>query len=304
MSNSLQPDLAPDLAPVLSPPAGATREPEGKTDQKPAAVPRTIDELLASETDMPEAVDCVLALDDPDSIIDTQVVIPGDVHARMLLCDRHIKAMADTAPIKTPEDYQRVLDQGRDLKTWQKEIERHEKPMTDLYRKPLDALYGYFRPRRQALDKAIAHAKRLLIDRDREVAAAAREEQARLDAAARRWQEELQQRANKHRDAGREEMADALEANLANVAAPVVVSAPIPSAKGAARKTTNVGEVADMKALIKLAAKAKSPVPEGLLVVDPDKLKKWVALEGKAVEEKTGGAIKVREESSIALRSR
>lgn len=184
-----------------------------------------------------------------------------------------IKALLSQIPteaLATPDDYEYAGSLSTQISSRMKAIEAErvemKKPALDLGRK-IDALFN--RPL-DVLKQGKAAIDKLLTDYRQEQARKAREEQARLDALARKEEERLRKlaeaRAVKAEAKGDTEKAELIRESVPNISVPIVQTAP-PKLAGVGFRTDWKAEVTDFSKLVRAVADGVVPL-EALLPND------------------------------------
>lgn len=176
-----------------------------------------------------------------------------------------LASTAEALTIKTSEE----LEASTDLLTT---VKSRQKVLTDLRQsitRPMDAartqVMKLFQPVTDRLVAAETTIKAAVLTYTQEQARLQRAEQARLDEDARRERLRLEKLADRQREAGRDERAEATEGRAAVVEAPTVAPAKVPTGAVHVRTTWHV-EVTDLAALVKACAEGRVP----LELIQPD----------------------------------
>jgi hypothetical protein len=190
--------------------------------------------------------------------------------------------------ISSPEGYEFAAGKLQEVKGRIKALEALRKSMT----RPLDEakskIMDLFRAPAERLEQAEAGLKRALVVFSDAQERKRREEQARLEEAARKEREKLQRQAEAAAAKGREERAAVLEATAAAVVAPIAQTV-APKVAGVSFRSIWRAEVVDA-----------SLVPREYLMVDQAKLDKVAAaLKGDTVI----AGVKVREDRIASSRA-
>ncbi len=165
---------------------------------------------------------------------------------------------AEALTITTPEQYEAAVAELQVIKGKFKEVEGSRKEL----KKPLDEavkkLQDFFRNPLDFLTKAESILKRKILAYQQEQDRLRREEQARLDEAARKEQDKLAAQAQRAEAAGKTEKAEVLQQRAATVVAPTVVRS-APRVSGLSTRKVYTVEITDIKALCKAVAEGRVP---------------------------------------------
>lgn len=210
-----------------------------------------------------------------------------DVRAAVAESDT-VASAALTFTIKTGVQYVDANDELGRIKSAQKRLETLRTTITKPLNEALRAANDFFRAPAERLATAERSLKSAMIAFQNEQERIQREQQAKVEAAARKERERLEAQARKAEAAGKVEKAQQLEEQAATVVAPIIETE-APKVVGLAQRDVWKFEVTDPAA-----------VPREFLIVDEKKLRAFVtAMKGDA---KVAG-VRVWSEKTLASRA-
>jgi hypothetical protein len=131
-------------------------------------------------------------------------------------------AEANAIEIKTPMQFEDAAGLLRTIKSRRNLIDAERKKLIRPIDEAWQAIQSFFKKPLDDHDRAEAIVKKKIADYNDHVERMRREEQARIDAAARKEREKLEQRAAKAEESGKVEKAEQLRQTAATVVAPIM----------------------------------------------------------------------------------
>ncbi len=176
-----------------------------------------------------------------------------------------LEASAGALTIETAVQFQASGELLGTIKTRQKDMEELRLSITRPMDEAKKQVMKVFQPALERLGNVEKAIKSAVLTYTQEQERKRCEEQAVLDADAERERARLERLADRQREAGREERAEATEERAEEVAAPTVASAPVPTGPVHLR-TIWSAEITDLAELVKACAEGKAP----LALLQPD----------------------------------